>query len=62
MLEKKEMNESLIIGSLSIASAQGLQSSYSEKCRDATNPQFLANLVTFTEEILNGKFHFLCSV
>ena len=26
------------------------------------NPQDSANLVTFTEEILNGKFHFLCSV
>ena len=26
------------------------------------NPQFLANLVTFTEEILNGKLHFWCSV
>ena len=25
------------------------------------NPQFLADLVTFTEEILNGKLHFLCS-
>ena len=25
------------------------------------NPQFPADLVTFTEEILNGK-HFLCSV
>ena len=25
------------------------------------DPQFLANLVTFTEEILNGKFHF-CAV
>ena len=25
------------------------------------NPQFPANLVTFTEEILNGKLHFLCS-
>ena len=25
------------------------------------NPQFPADLVTFTEEILNGKFHFLCS-
>ena len=25
------------------------------------NLQFLADLVTFTEEILNGKFHFLCS-
>ena len=24
------------------------------------NPQFPADLVTFTEEILNGKFHFLC--
>ena len=23
--------------------------------------QFPGNLVTFTEEILNGKFHFLCS-
>ena len=26
------------------------------------NPQFPANLVTFTREILNGKIHFLCSV
>ena len=25
------------------------------------NPQFSADLVTFTEEILNGKLHFLCS-
>ena len=25
------------------------------------NPQFLADLVTFTEEILNGKLYFLCS-
>ena len=25
------------------------------------NPQETANLVTFTEEILNGKHHFLCS-
>ena len=25
------------------------------------NPQFAADLVTFTEEILNGKLHFLCS-
>ena len=25
------------------------------------NPQFPADLVTFTEEILKGKFHFLCS-
>ena len=24
--------------------------------------QFSTNLVTFTEEILNGKLHFLCSV
>ena len=24
-------------------------------------PQFHANLVTFTAEILNGKLHFLCS-
>ena len=24
--------------------------------------QFPADMVTFTEEILNGKFHFLCSV
>ena len=23
--------------------------------------KFLADLVTFTEEILNGKLHFLCS-
>ena len=27
-----------------------------------SNPQFPANLVTFTEEILNGKLHFLCSI
>ena len=26
------------------------------------NPQFPTDLVTFTEEILNGKLHFLCSV
>ena len=26
------------------------------------NPQIPADLVTFTEEILNGKLHFLCSV
>ena len=26
------------------------------------NPQETADLVTFTEEILNGKLHFLCSV
>ena len=25
------------------------------------NPQYPEDLVTFTEEILNGKFHFLCS-
>ena len=25
------------------------------------NPQFSADLVTFTEEILNGKYDFLCS-
>ena len=26
-----------------------------------TNPKFLADLFTFTEETLNGKLHFLCS-
>ena len=26
------------------------------------NPQFSADFVTFTEEILNGKLHFLCNV
>ena len=34
-------------------------------CIDIANPvsklQFPADLVTFTEEILNGKLHFLCS-
>ena len=25
------------------------------------NPQEIANLVAFTEEILNGNIHFLCS-
>ena len=25
------------------------------------DPQFLADLVTLSEEILNGKLHFLCS-
>ena len=28
------------------------------KCKK--NPQFPADFVTFTEEILNGKLHFLC--
>ena len=31
------------------------------KCDQIRNPQFPADLVTFTEEILNGKRHFLCS-
>ena len=26
------------------------------------NPQETADLLTFTEEVLNGKLHFLCSV
>ena len=26
------------------------------------NPQFPADLVTFTEETLNGKLHFFCAV
>ena len=26
------------------------------------NPQETEDLVTFTEEMLNGKLHFLCSV
>ena len=26
------------------------------------NPQETANLLAFTEEILNGKLHFLCSL
>ena len=26
------------------------------------NPQFHADLVTFTKEILNGKLHFMCSM
>ena len=26
------------------------------------NPQETADMVTFTEEILSGKLHFLCSV
>ena len=25
------------------------------------NPQVIANLIKFTQEILNGKFYFLCS-
>ena len=29
---------------------------------NVTNPQFPADLVPFTEEILTGKLHFLCSV
>ena len=28
----------------------------------SSNPQKTANFVTFTEEILNGKLDFLCSV
>ena len=26
------------------------------------NPRFPADLILFTEEILNGKIHFLCSI
>ena len=28
----------------------------------SANPQDTADLVTFNEEIFNGKLHFLCSV
>ena len=28
---------------------------------NVTKPQETADLVTFTEKILNGKYHFLCS-
>ena len=27
-----------------------------------TNPNFPVDLVTFTKEMFNGKFHFLCSI
>ena len=33
-----------------------------QKMKFSLNPQFPADLVTFTEEIFNGKLHFLCSV
>ena len=29
--------------------------------RDTNNPQFPGDLVTYTEEVLNGKLHFLFS-
>ena len=29
---------------------------------NVTKSQFTADLVTFTQEILNGKLHFLCNV
>ena len=32
------------------------------KCDQIRSPQETADLVTFTEEVFNGKFHFLCSV
>ena len=32
-----------------------------KKCTLHKKPQETADLVTFTEEILNGKRHFLCS-
>ena len=32
------------------------------KSLQEVNPQFPTDLVTFIEEILNGKLHFLCSV
>ena len=35
--------------------------SKTEDCR-TSKTKFLSDLVTFTEEILNGKLHFLCSV
>ena len=42
-----------------IVTAQKMKFSFKDffsKCA-----QFLADLLTFTEEILNGKLHFLCS-
>ena len=35
---------------------------FKQNIRHNYTPQFLADLVTFTEEILNGKLHFLCSI
>ena len=32
-----------------------------EDIQNQPNPQFPADFVTFTEEILNGKLHFSCS-
>ena len=38
-----------------------LHTLFTEACIVFLFPQFPADLVTFTEEILNGKLHFLCS-
>ena len=35
--------------------------SKTEDCK-TSKTKFLSDLVTFTEEILNGKLHFLCSI
>ena len=37
------------------------QSFYSSFMKTASKPQFPTDLVTFTEEILNGKLHFMRS-
>ena len=42
--------------------AQKIKFSIKDFFRKCTVPQFTVDLVTFTEEILNGKLHFLCSV
>ena len=41
--------------------AQKMKFSIMDSSVNGPNPQETADLVTFTEEILNGKLHFLCS-
>ena len=42
--------------------AQKMKFSINDVFSKWPNPLETADLVTFTEEILNGKLHFLCSV
>ena len=41
---------------------QNIETSCKSKLKFWPNSQFPADLVTFTEEIFNGKLHFLCNV
>ena len=55
---KKNLQESVV--KPIIFTTQKMKFSIMDLFNKWVNPQFYADMFTFTEEILNGKVHFLC--